>query len=159
VSLCDIEALNIQRFVHRSPDVASWDTITSHLIFFLGHPPCRGPSVCRPHAPSMIFPSPSCATLPPHRRCSAGFSTSSRSRLCPAPRRALTWTYVAWPWKLATRSFRRQVTPHLSDRKLSSHVLGPRLPTPLSISFRLSPGRLADVRRRLGTCGRRVILR
>ena len=35
-NLCDIAALNIQRFLRRSPDVA-WDAITSHLIFVLRH--------------------------------------------------------------------------------------------------------------------------
>ena len=132
-----------------SPHISSSFSVT---------PPYRSPSVCRPHAPSVRFSSPSCATLPPHQRCSGGFSTSSRSRDLPAPRRALTWTYVAWPWRLSTWSFRRRVTPYLSDRKLSSDVLGPRLPTPLRISFRVSPGRFADVRHRSGTCGRRAIL-
>jgi len=131
-----------------SPHISSSFSVTS---------PCRNPFVCRPHAPSVTFSSPSCATLPPHQQCSGGFWTSSRSRLCPGPRRVLTWTYVACPWRLSTRSFRRRVTPYLSDRKLSSDVLDPRLPTPLRISFRLSPGHLADVRRRLGTCGRRAI--
>jgi len=36
VRLGGVAALNIQRLVNRSPDVA-WDTITSHLIFVLSH--------------------------------------------------------------------------------------------------------------------------
>ena len=32
-----VAALNIQRLMYRSPDVA-WDAITSHLIFVLHHP-------------------------------------------------------------------------------------------------------------------------
>ena len=32
-----VAALNIQRLVYRSPDVA-WDAVTSHLIFVLRHP-------------------------------------------------------------------------------------------------------------------------
>lgn len=37
-----VASLNIQRLVHRSPDVA-WDTITSHLIFVLRHPAAPQP--------------------------------------------------------------------------------------------------------------------
>ena len=37
-----VAALNIQRLVRRSPDVA-WDTITSHLIFVLRHPAAPQP--------------------------------------------------------------------------------------------------------------------
>ena len=32
-----VAALNIQRLIHRSPDV-TWDTITSHLVFILRCP-------------------------------------------------------------------------------------------------------------------------
>ena len=160
-SLCDITALNIQRFVHQSPDVA-WDTITSHLISVVRHPAVPQPIRLQPtRTLGDILVAMLPRLTPPHRRCSSAFSTSSRSRLCLAPRRVLTWTYVAWPWRPYTRSFRRRVLPYLSDSTLSSDsdVLGPRLPTPLRISFRLSPGRLADARRRSGTYGRRAILR
>ena len=107
----DVAALNIQRLVHRSPDVA-WDTITSHLIFVLRHPavpPRRSPSVCRLRAPSIAFSSSSHATSALHpaiskrqySRYSRAFSTYSRSRSCSlAPPRAPTWTYVAWVSKL-----------------------------------------------------------
>jgi len=51
---------------------------------------------------------------------------------------------------------------YLLDGKLFSRCLavfaGPRLPTPLRISFRPSLVRLADVRRRSSTCRRRAIL-
>jgi len=128
-----------------SPHISSSFSVT---------PPCRSPST-RTLGDILIA---ILRHLTSARRCSGGFLTSSRSRLCPAPRRALTWTYVTWPWRLSTKSFRRRVSPYLSDRKLSSDVLGLRLPTPLRISFPLSPGRFADVRRRSGTYGRRAIL-
>ena len=88
-------------------------------------PPRLSSSVCRLHAPSMTFSFSSRATLPPHpviskRHCSGTSSTSSRSRLCSvAPPRVLTRTYVAWAWRVFTRSYRRRVTPYLSDGTLS----------------------------------------
>jgi len=47
VSLYDIAALNIQRFVHQSPDVA-WDTITLHLISIHRHPAVPQPIRLQP---------------------------------------------------------------------------------------------------------------
>src|SRR5712691_5479412 len=93
-------------------------------------------------------------------QCSAVFLMSSRSRLCSvAPPRVPTWTYVAWAWRLLTRSCRCRVTPYMSDGKLSSRCLaafaGPHLLTPLRISFRPSPVCPVDVLRRSGTCRRK----
>ncbi len=155
----------IQRLDHRSLDVA-WKTITSHLIFVLRHPA----------PPQLICLQAACTlddilviilrhlTTEPaisKPQCSAVFSTSSRSRLSSvAPPRAPTWTDVAWAWRLLTRSYRRWVTPYMSDGKLSSRFsaafAGPRLPTPLRISFRPSQVRLVDVLRRSSTCRRKA---
>jgi len=149
----------------RSLDVA-WKTITSHLIFVLRHP--APPQLIRLQAACtlddiLVIILRRLTTEPAISKpqCSAVFSTSSRSRF----KVMLSGTTSSTNMDLCRlgletpHQIRRRATPYMLDGKLSSRCLAAfacsRLPTPLHISFRPSPVRLVDVRRRSGTCRRK----